>query len=190
MGDDRYLFDRVIPGPGDDLFPVAQNEDLTVYAATIDGPWGTVYLTMPEGDEGDLARYLPERIDAPGTQCPAEAAGIGQLSAGDAVYVYAGIESDLSPDVLQEVGTSDGRPVYADPDVPGQFPEVFFDDPNGLMRFVLTTDGRPPSLAESLAFDGSLFTFVADVTGQIDPATLTKLGCAGPYPVFAAGRRG
>jgi len=41
-------------------------------------------------------------------------------------------------------------------------------------------------LAESLAFGGVLLQFAGDATEGIDPASLTKAGCAGPYPVYAA----
>jgi hypothetical protein len=186
VGDARYLFDRIVPGQGENLIPVAQNETLIAYAATSDGPFASVYLTVADGNENELYRYLPEQVDAPEDQCPAEAADTGQLNAGDLVYVFAGFETDLSPDELEEVGTSDDLTVYAAPGASGDLPEVFVDAPEGLMRYVLTGgDGLPVSIAGSLAFDGAQFTFVADVTGQIDPSTLTRLGCSGPFPVLA-----
>ena len=65
-------------------------------------------------------------------------------------------------------------------------PSSSFTDPNGLVRFVLTTGaGVPVALSESLAIDGAQFAFQGDVTGQVDVASLTKIGCAGPFPVFS-----
>lgn len=186
VGDARYLFDRILPLERQALTRIAQDASLIVYARGETGPFDAVYVSVPNRSEDELARYLPERIEAPDVACPAEAAEIGQLDAGEAVYVFAGFETDLTTETLQEVGSSEGNPVYADPGAGQTLPEVFAASADGLLRFVLAgPDGRPASLAESLAFGGTLFTFVADVTGQIDPATLAKVGCAGPYPVYA-----
>ncbi|MBA3275286.1 MAG: hypothetical protein H0T72_05790, partial [Chloroflexia bacterium] len=185
VGDARYLYDRSVPLDPATLAVVAESDSLTVYAATDEGPFDAVYVSGADG--GALARYLPERIGAADVACLAEAAEIGQLDAGDAVYVFAGFEFDLTTDTLQEIGNSDGNPVYAVADAGQPFPEVFVASADGLLRFAIAgEDGRPGSLADSLAFEGTLFSFVADVTDEVDPGNLAKLGCAGPYPVYAA----
>ncbi|MBA2468766.1 MAG: hypothetical protein H0V37_05125 [Chloroflexia bacterium] len=185
VGDARFLYDRSVPLDPEALSVVDESESLTVYAATDEGPFDAVYVSGVDG--AALARYLPERIGAADVACPTEAAEIGQLDAGDAVYVFAGFELDLTTDTLQEIGTSDGNPVYAEADAGQPFPEVFVATGDGLLRFVIAGgDGRPASLADSLAFEGTLLSFVADVTDQVDPGNLAKVGCAGPYPVYTA----
>nr|MBA3378700.1 hypothetical protein [Chloroflexia bacterium] len=185
VGDARFLFDRLVPLNAESLVRIAENPELVVYAASEAAPFDAVYVTSVGGATA-LARYLPERLDAPDMACPAEAVNIGTLDANGTLYIFAGLEFDLSVDALQEVGESNGQPLYIDPTAGEPFPEIFVADANGLLRFVITAgDGRPASLADSLAFAGTLFSFVADVTDQIDPASLTKVGCAGPYPVYA-----
>jgi len=187
VGDERYLYDRGVALDTGNLAPIASDETLAVYAATEEGPFDAIYVTMAGGSEGQPARYLPERLASTEIACPAEVADIGQLNTGQDTYIFAGIESDLTPDVLQAVGDSNGQTVYADPEAPQPLPEVFIEDAQGLLRFVIAgNDGRPESLAESLAFGGVLLQFAGDATEGIDPASLTKAGCAGPYPVYAA----
>ena len=41
------------------------------------------------------------------------------------------------------------------------------------------------AISESLAIDGAQFAFQGEVTGQVDVASLTKIGCAGPFPVYS-----
>ncbi len=43
----------------------------------------------------------------------------------------------------------------------------------------------PVAISESLAIDGAQFAFQGEVTGQVDLASLTKIGCAGPFPVYS-----
>src|SRR5680860_235487 len=185
VGDERYLFDRSVPFGTDGLTLVAEDDTLTVYATGADGPFDSLYIASTSQADGELFRYLPERIGSPDVSCLAEVADIGQLTAGNAVYIFAGFETDLTPDTLQEIGASGENPLYTDLDAGEPFPELFIADPNGLLRFVIASgDGLPGSLAESLAFNGTRFEFVDDVTTEIDPSGLTKVGCAGPYPVF------
>ncbi len=186
VGEQLFLYDRIVSLERQNLARISQDASLIVYAASDTGTFDAVYVSVPNRSEDELARYLPERLEAPDVACPAEAAEIGRLDAGDAVYVFAGFETDLTPDTLQEVGSSEGSPVYADVGAGQPFPEVFSATGDGLLRFVMSGgDGRPAALAESLAFDGALYSFVGDVTDQFDPASLLKAGCAGPYPVYA-----
>jgi len=186
VGDERYLFDRIVPLATDGLALIAENEDLAVYAMSGEGPFDSLYVASTSQGTGELARYLPERLGSPEVSCPAEVAEIGQLSADNAVYIFAGLETDLTEDSLQSVGVSGENQLYADAGAAPPFPELFVADPNGLLRFVIAaTDGRPGSLAESLAFNGTRFEFVADVSAEVDLSGLTKVGCTGPYPVLA-----
>ena len=83
------------------------------------------------------------------------------------------------------------QPVYADPGTAEPFPELFFTDPSGLLRFIQAGgDGQPSALVGSLAFAGIEFGASGDVTESVNPADLTRLGCAGPFPVFAGPEAG
>jgi len=186
VGEARYLFDRIVPLRRQDLQRIAQVKSLIVYARSAQGPFDRIYVSVPNRSEDELGRYLPEHADNPAAVCPAEAAAIGELTAGGISYAFAGYEPDLTADVLQEVANSNGQPVYADPNAAQPYPELFVADPNGLLRFLmLDGSGRPAALSNSLAFGGSESAFSADVTGQVDVNTLSKVGCAGPFPAYA-----
>lgn len=186
VGEARYLFDRIVPLRRQDLQRIAQVKSLIVYARSAQGPFDRIYVSVPNRSEDELGRYLPEHADNPAAVCPAEAAAIGELTAGGISYAFAGYEPDLTADVLQEVANSNGQPVYADPNAAQPYPELFVADPNGLLRFLmLDGSGRPAALTDSLALGGSESAFSADVTGQVDVNTLSKVGCAGPFPAYA-----
>lgn len=181
----RYLFDRTVPLRRQDLTRVAQTGPVIAYAIGEDGPFDAVFISIPNRSEDELARYLPERLETPDVDCAAQAVGVGNLQTGDATYAFAGIETTLTPDTLEQIGDSNGQPVYTDPGAAQPSPELFVGDPNGLLRFVLLgADGRAAAFADTLAFAGGEFTFVAEVTGQVDAATQAKAGCAGPFPVY------
>jgi len=185
VGGARYLFDRIVPLQRQDLQRIAQVKSLSVYARNEQAPFDTIYVSVPSRSEEELGRYLPEHTDDPAAACPVEAAAIGELDAGGTSYAFAGYEPDLTADVLQEVANSNGQPVYADPDAAQPYPELFVADPNGLLRFlILDGDGRPAALTDSLAFGGTESTFTADATDQVDVNTLSKVGCAGPFPTY------
>ncbi|MDQ3656002.1 MAG: hypothetical protein M3457_13110, partial [Chloroflexota bacterium] len=95
VGDTRYLFDRLVPLDAGSLILVAESPELVAYAATEAAPFDAVYVTSGDG-ASTLARYLPERLDAPDVACPAEALNIGTLDAGGTLYIFAGLEFDLS----------------------------------------------------------------------------------------------
>ena len=185
IGTARYLFDRIVPLSPQDLNQIAQGQSLLVFAREQQEPFGMIYVSVPNRGSDELGRYLPEHSDDPAAACPAEAAAIGQLDAGGTSYAFAGYEPDLTADLLLEVANSNGQPVYADPSATQPYPELFVADPNGLLRFlILDGDGRPAELTDSLAFGGRESTFTADVSNQVDVNTLTKVGCAGPFPTY------
>ncbi len=185
IGTAQYLFDRIVPLSPQDLNQIAQGQSLLVFAREQQEPFGMIYVSVPNRSSDELGRYLPEHSDDPAAACPAEAAAIGQLDAGGTSYAFAGYEPDLTADLLLEVANSNGQPVYADPSATQPYPELFVADPNGLLRFlILDSDGRPAELTDSLAFGGRESTFTADVSNQVDVNTLTKVGCAGPFPTY------
>ena len=184
---ERFLFDRLVPLDSQELNRVAQEGSIIAYARTEQGPFETLYISVPDRSEDELARYLPERLDAPDQACVAETAESQQLTAGESTYVSAGYETDLAADDLLQVADAGGQPVYADPDAGTPYPELFLTDANGLLRFVIAGgDGRPQALTDVLAFAGSEFDFTGDVSETIDRTTLVKVGCAGPFPVLSA----
>ena len=186
IADARFLFDRIVPLSRQELFRVAQEQETIAYARTEEGPFAAIYLSVPNRSEDELARYLPEGVGSADVACPAEAGDYERVDASGSLYAFAGIETDLTADSLQQVGDSNGEPVYADPDSAQPFPELFFSSGGGLLRFVVVgDDGRPASIAESLAFNGTEFAFESDATDAVDPASLTKVGCSTAFPVFA-----
>jgi hypothetical protein len=186
IADARFLFDRLVPLSRQELFRVAQEQETIAYARTEEGPFAAIYLSVPNRSEDELARYLPEGVGSADVACPAEAAEYERVDVSGSLYAFAGVETDLTADLLQQVGDSNGEPVSADPDSTQPFPELFFSSADGLLRFVLVgDDGRPASIAESLAFNGSEFAFESDATDAVDPASLTKVGCSTAFPVFA-----
>ena len=186
IADARFLFDRVVPLSRQELFRVAQEQETIAYARTEEGPFAAIYLSVPNRSEDELVRYLPEGVGSAEVACPADAGDYERVDASGSLYAFAGIETDLTADSLQQVGDNNGEPVFADPDGAQPFPELFFSSGDGLLRFVLVgDDGRPASIAESLAFDGTAFAFESDATDTVDRASLTKVGCSTAYPVFA-----
>ncbi len=187
VGAEWFQFDRIVALSAQGLAVVAQQDAITVYASSDQEPFDTIFLAIPNSGDGSLARYLPERTTTPDTACPMETASIGLLQTGDASYAFAGIETDLSPDALQQIGDSNGSTVYADPGVGQPVPEIFIADPSGLLRFMLLNDqGLPAALSQSLVVNGAEYALVGDVTDQTDRSTLPKAGCAGPFPVYAS----
>jgi hypothetical protein len=186
IADARFLFDRIVRLSREELLRVAQEQETIAYARTEEGPFAAIYLSMPNRSEDELARYLPEGVGSAEVACPAEAGEYERVDANGSLYAFAGIETDLTADSLQQVGDSNGEPVYAAPDSAQPFPELFFSSGGELLRFVLVgDDGRPASIAESLAFNGTEFAFESDATDAVDPASLTKVGCSTAFPVFA-----
>ncbi len=189
VGEQRFLIDRLVPIDPAALTEVGQVDNLAVYAKSDSGPFDYVYGASSAG-AGQIARYTVETPLPDGggatNPCPAERLNYGTLNLADSTYAFAGTEPDLTTDQLVEVATSgDGQPIYADSnDQP--FTELFFSSNDGLLRFMLLDDaGQPTLFTGSLTFNDQSFTFSGDVADQVDPGTLSKLGCAGPFPLQA-----
>ena len=116
IADARFLFDRIVPLSRQELFRVAQEQETIAYSRTEESPFTAIYLSVPNRSEDELARYLPEGVGTANVACPAEAGEYERVDASGSLYAFAGIETDLTADSLQQVGDSNGEPVFADPD--------------------------------------------------------------------------
>ena len=184
---ERFLFDRIVSLGGQELVRIAQEQEIIASARTEQGPFDAVYVSAPPRADDELARYLPERLGQPDITCPAETADITPVDAEGVRYAFAGNETDLTAEVLQVVGDSEGNPIYADLASTPPYPELFVASGGGLLRFLpMDPDGRPAPITESLAFNGRRFGFDSDATDSVDPAGLTKVGCSTAFPVYAS----
>jgi nitroreductase len=130
-----------------------------------------------------LARYLPTNVDDPDTACLAEAAQVGPLTGGEAPYAFAGIETDISVEALEQIAEAGGQPVYADPGGEQPPAELFIAGDAGLLRFLITDEsGLPTALPTDIPFGEAVYAFEVDVTDQVDLGALTRVGCVGPVP--------
>ena len=184
---EQFVFDRLVPLDRNDFERIADGDEIAFYARTESPPFDVIFGLISGRSSAGLARYLPTRAGAPDTPCPAEEVETGALNAGEATYAFAGIEADIPIESLQQVATLDDQSVYADNETEQPYPELFVDASQGLLRYVITgADGRPSTLAQDVPFAGQVFTFGSDVTESTDPAALTKVGCFGSFPAFAA----
>ena len=183
----RFALDRSLTIIVDGLQTVGDAEGQPVYAAG-DPPYQRVYSTI--AGTVQAGRYLaelpvgPSGEPSPENPCLAESVNFNIVDIGDARYVYAGPEPDLTPESLLEVlQTSDGQPVYAE-DTAEPFRELFFPSDAGLDRFVLLAEnGLPITVGETVVFAGQTFSFAGDVTGEVDANALVRAGCLGPFSV-------
>ena len=184
----EFLFDRTVP-----LDPSTLTVLDTTAAGTVYGPaGGSTDRVFLQQDGGPVTRYLAlTGFDGVGT-CLSENASFQPVTAGSSTYVFVGIEPDLTPaDLVQLNGSFDingqSSSVYVDPGSFDPNPELFADTPDGLYRFTLLDGmGVPLMLSPSFAIDGQTATFDADVTGSVDLSTLTRVGCAGPFPLYSS----
>ena len=91
------------------------------------------------------SRSVQTAFRRPTGTCLAETANFSVLDLGDAQYVYAGPEPDLTTDQLQAVlQTAEGQPVYAETTAE-PFPELYFESEGTLNRFILLDDRGVPA---------------------------------------------
>jgi hypothetical protein len=184
---ERYLFDRMvdISVESTGLLEIGRASGLRLFAATEQGPFDRIFGLAKPRPESGLARYLPV-VPPGGAQCPAETAGLGPLNLESVNYAPAGPEPDLTTDRMQQVGQAGDFPLFAESAAP-PFGEVFVQTADALQRFIALNDqGLPPQLAGTVPFGGQQLTFVDNATGQIDVSTLSRIGCAAPFPIAAA----
>ncbi len=193
VGEQRFFFDRLVDIRRQDLTEIAQENAIQIYAESDAGPFDRVYVSAPPRTEG-LGRYLAEQPTD--DQCAAEAAANPQfdltVSGTTTTYAAAGPEPDLSQETLEGLTqealgqiptTGDGQPLLVET-AEQPFPEIFIVA-GELQRFVLVDEDGVPDLLSDLAFGDQQFGFAANVTGDVDPASLSRIGCAGPFPLFA-----
>jgi len=89
---ERFIFDRIVTIDVGELEEGADEDGNPVFTRADDSV-GAVYVPV---DDATAARYLPESLDAPETACLSEDLNTGNITAGEDVYVPAGLEPDLS----------------------------------------------------------------------------------------------
>ena len=187
----RFGLDRPVPVDPAGLEQVGEDDGVQLFAIPGGPPFDRVYGAA-DITAGRPGRYLaeqpvgPDGVPSPEGTCLAEAANFSALDLGDAQYVYAGPEPDLTTDQLQAVlETAEGQPVYAETTAE-PFPELYFETDGTLNRFILLDDrGVPQTIGETIVFAGQTFAFDRDATGEADPNALTRVGCVGPFSARA-----
>jgi hypothetical protein len=183
----RFGFDRQVPINSAGLEQVGEDDGVLLLAIPGGPPFDRVYGAADIA-AGSPGRYLaeqpvgPDGVPSPEGTCPAETANFSPLDLGNAQYVYAGPEPDLTTDQLQAVlETGEGQPVYAETTAE-PFPELYFETDGTLNRFILLDDRSvPQTVGETIVFAGQTFAFDRDATGEVDPNALNRVGCVGPF---------
>lgn len=188
----EYLFDRIVPLDPADLTGLDPLDGNDVY-----GPaGGETDRIFVQRDGGPLARYLALNGTDGEATCLVDAASFQPVIAGDATYVFAGIDPDLTPDLLDEIGgtfdiNGQSSPIYVDDASADPFLELFADTPDGLYRFTLIGDGGAPlQYTPTFAIGDQTATLTGDETATVDLASLVRVGCVGAFPVYGASAEG
>jgi hypothetical protein len=188
-----------------DIFAAAEDQvgsmSLNLVQSTLVGPFGRVYAVAAE--TGVVARYVSEVTVTTAGQfdvaapCSAEASSRTFSHTFDNqqyAYTFASVESTLSIEALRTATisafgdiprTDDGREILVRA---GGYPgiaEVFVPDGDALERYIaLNANGVPVSL-NNLVFAETQFRFDAQVDVSVETAGLQRIGCSGPFPLFA-----
>ena len=185
----RYLRDREVTVNVAPLQQIADEDGNPVFVKPGGSdPLGAAYVLAADGG-GQAVRYLPELVGNAGAVCPAELVEGGTIEGNGASYAAAGPETDMTPDQLVEIGTSDeGAPIYAySADEP--FEEILLAQSPGqgnvpLTRYVMTgPEGVPAPFSDGLSFAGQEFTPAPGIVTSVEG--LTKVGCVGLFPAYA-----
>jgi outer membrane protein assembly factor BamB len=197
VDDARYLFDQMVEPNIDELDRIHQIGTMTIYQrpqpSTSDAVYVQIEDRLEEGEQADpkLARYLPENINVEGAECLSEAPReAAVISTGNDDYIFAGADPDVTVDSLEEVAsTQQLGSVYAESKEP-PIRELFTVSSDVTQRYVLLNeDGLPEQLRGTVPFGGRIYRF-SDVDSEIDPQSLVKIGCAGPFPMQSAAASG
>src|SRR6478609_4459369 len=112
---EQFLLDRIVPVNPQELTPVEQQGDVSLFARSDTPPFPAVYAALAGASPTDgVARYLPTNTNSPNSPCPAENGQVGSITSGEQSYAFAGIETDIPADALVEVARANNQPVYAD----------------------------------------------------------------------------
>src|SRR5215211_5261511 len=187
----RFGLDRPVPVDPAGLRQVGEDDGVLLFAIADRPPFDRVYGAS-DITVGRPSRYLaeqpvgPDGIPSPEGTCLSETANFTMFDVGEARYVYAGPEPDLTTDQLQVVlQTGEDQPVYAET-AAEPFPELYFESDGTLNRFILLDDrGVPQTIDESIVFADQNFAFDRDATGEADPSALSRVGCVGPFSARA-----
>lgn len=185
VGEARFLLDRPLALDVASLTSIDAGPP-AILAREVQPPYSAVYIASPDSSS-DVIRYLPEQPGPEGL-CPAEIPGIlkGGIRVGESMYAFAGVEKDLPVNQLVSVGTVEEYLLRAEYSAP-PWSEVFVFDTEdaALLRYVaLDPQGVPIKLASPLLFMGQTFQLAAgEETASV--AGRTRIGCAGPFPLWA-----
>src|SRR5829696_10330502 len=70
---EQFLFDRIVPVDPQELVPVEEQGDVSLYARSDAPPFPAIYAALAGSSPADgLARYLPANTNSPDSPCPAE----------------------------------------------------------------------------------------------------------------------
>ncbi len=182
---ERYTFDRDVTVDVSQLEQRSDDTGATVYVRPEGDLLAAFYVPSTTVD-GNAGRYLPQYLNAPDTTCPSEALNVGTIQGDGGIFVAAGLENDLTPDTLVEIGsTDDGRSIYA-VSAEQPFNELFATGlDEGLVRYLLVPEsGTPTTLPQTFTFAGQQFQLASEqgVPGE----ELAKVGCAGQLPALTS----
>jgi outer membrane protein assembly factor BamB len=188
---ERYLFDRLVRPDVEQLDRLAEVGTMTVYTRDGEGS-GPIYVFIDDRNDEEeeksiLVRYLPEHAGVESAECASESLGAAAiLTDGESTFAFAGFESDfVVDDLTMIVPESPVGPIYARD--PAAFEELFVVGESGdLHRFVLlNAEGLPRRYFGLVPFGGQIFTFSGDATDEASGSSLARIGCSGPFPLFA-----
>lgn len=165
------------------------------------GPFGRVYAVSAA--TGVVVRYVSEApITTAGTveiaaPCSAEAAAqtfTYTFESQQYTYTFASVETNLSVEALRvsteaalgEIPVADdGREILVRA---GGYPglaEVFLVGDQGLDRYIALNEAGVPVTLNNLLFAETRFRYEAQVSVEITESSFRRIGCAGPFPLFA-----
>lgn len=188
-----------------DIFASATDQvgslSLGLVQSTLAGPFGRVYAVSAE--TGVVARYVSEVTVTTAGQfdvaapCSAEANPRTFSHVFDNqqyAYTFASVETTVSVEALRSATitafgdiprTDDGREILVRA---GGYPgvaEVFLPNGDTLERYIALNAAGLPVTLSNLVFAETQFRFDAQVSVTVDTAGLQRIGCSGPFPLFA-----
>lgn len=188
-----------------DIFASAEDQAgsvrLNAVQTALVGPFGRVYAVSVE--TGVVARYISEVTITTAGQfdivapCAAEANPRTFSHTFDDqqyAYTFASREVNVSVEELRAATvtafgdvplTDDGREILVRG---GGYPglaEVFLPDGDALERYVALNAAGFPVTLSNLVFAETRFQFASQISVNVTDAGLRRIGCSGPFPLFA-----
>lgn len=183
LGGVRYRFDRPIPPDLAGLEQIGMDGPIKIYGRKDQEASAPIYADRPGREQAYLARYLPEQIEGAAPDCRGDHPTVtAQLVLDDTTYVFAGSETDLQKEAMNQIVESSRIGAIYTPSRNPPAEEVFVDATDGFQRFVrLDADGLPAHLRGPIPFAGGVFSFAGDVTDSVSEDDLVSVGCNGPF---------